>query len=218
MNNSVNPNFCPITSTESTIIPLTIATPATASKRYNKDLFLLTLCFIMFGRGNRDNPLWKLEYIDTVYKIYDWDKNLTGYFFPNYDIDVENYKDESQDAHEVEDKIIEQMNKEKHSVKGGNVMLPMVKLQLLDNEEGIDLDYVINSLEQNSQRTRKWKQWIHDNHLEFKIFGSSIYTAREDRNMLSIVLGVGSNIILGEKEIGINLRPLLDKLHQDELI
>ena len=55
----------------------------------------------MFGRGNRDNPLWKLEYIDTVYKIYDWDKNLTGYFFPNYDIDVDNYKDkdESQDAH-----------------------------------------------------------------------------------------------------------------------
>ena len=174
----------------------------------------------MFGRGNRDNPLWKLEYIDSVYKIYDWDKNLTGYFFPNYDIDVDNYKDkdESQDAHEVEDKIIEQMNKEKQSVKGGNVMLPMVKLQLLDNEEGIDLDYVINSLEQNAQRTRKWKQWIHDNHIEFKIFGSSIYTAREDRNMLSIVLGLGSNIILGEKEIGINLRPLLDKLHQDELI
>lgn len=172
----------------------------------------------MFGRGNRDNPLWKLEYIDTVYKIYDWDKNLTGYFFPNYDIDMDDYKDESQDAHEVEDKIIEQMNKEKQSVKGGNVMLPMVKLQLLDNEEGIDLDYVINSLEQNAQRTRKWKQWIHDNHLEFKIFGSSIYTAREDRNMLSIVLGIGSNIILGEKEIGINLRPILDKLHQDELI
>jgi hypothetical protein len=174
----------------------------------------------MFGRGNRDNPLWKLEYIDTVYKIYDWDKNLTGYFFPNYDIDVDNYedKDESEDAHEGEGKIIEQMNKEKQSVKGGNVMLPMVKLQLLDNEEGIDLDYVINSLEQNAQRTRKWKQWIHDNHIEFKIFGSSIYTAREDRNMLSIVLGLGSNIILGEKEIGINLRPLLDKLHQDELI
>jgi hypothetical protein len=172
----------------------------------------------MFGRGNRDNSLWKLEYIDTVYKIYDWDKNLTGYFFPNYDINLDDYKDESQDAHEVEDKIIEQMNKEKQSVKGGNVMLPMVKLQLLDNEEGIDLDYVINSLEQNAQRTRKWKQWIHDNHLEFKIFGSSIYTAREDRNMLSIVLGIGSNIILGEKEIGINLRPLLDKLHQDELI
>jgi hypothetical protein len=172
----------------------------------------------MFGRGNRDSPLWKLEYIDTVYKIYDWDKNLTGYFFPNYDIDLENHKDESQDAHEVENRMIEQMNKEKQSVKGGNIMLPMVKLQLLDNEEGIDLDYVITSLEQNAQRTRKWKEWIHDNHLEFKIFGSSIYTAREDRNMLSIVLGLGSNIILGEKEIGINLRPLLDKLHQNDLI
>ena len=54
--------------------------------------------------------------------------------------------------------------------------------------------------------------------IKIKIFGSSIYTAREDRNMLSIVLGLGSNIILGEKEIGINLRPLLDKLHQDDLI
>lgn len=176
----------------------------------------------MFGRGNKDNQLWKLEYIDTIYKIYDWDKNLTGYFFPNYDIDVEDHKDKDKDKfrddHEVEDKIIEQMNKEKQSVKGGNVMLPMVKLQLLDNVEGIDLDYVINSLEENAQRTRKWKQWVHDNHLEFKIFGSSIYTAREDRNMLSIVLGIGSNIILGEKEIGITLRPLLDKLHQDELI
>jgi hypothetical protein len=172
----------------------------------------------MFGRGNKNNQLWKLEYIDTVYKIYDWNKNLTGYFFPNYNIDVVDYKNKSQDSHEVEDKIIEQMNKEKQSVKGGNVMLPMVKLQLLDNEEGIDLDYVINSLEENAQRTRRWKQWVHDNHLEFKILGSSIYTAREDRNMLSIVLGIGSNIILGEKEIGINLRPLLDKLHEDELI
>ena len=65
--------------------------------------------------------------------IYDWDKNLTGYFFPNYDIDVEDHKDKDKDKfrddHEVEDKIIEQMNKEKQSVKGGNVMLPMVKLQ-----------------------------------------------------------------------------------------
>ncbi len=51
----------------------------------------------MFGRGNKDNPLWKLEYIDTVYKIYDWDKNLTGYFFPNYDIDVEDHKDKDKD-------------------------------------------------------------------------------------------------------------------------
>lgn len=172
----------------------------------------------MFGRRNKDGNLWKLEYDDSVYKIYDWDKNLTGYFFPNYDVDIDNHNDKSLADHEIEDKLIEQMNKEKKPVKGGNLMLPMVKLQLLDNTEGIHLDYVISSLEESAQRTRIWKQWIQDNHQEFKIIGSSIYTAREDRNILSIVLGISADIILGEKELGNNLRPLLNRLHQDELI
>lgn len=174
----------------------------------------------MFGRKrDKADNLWKLEYIDSVYKIYDWDKNLAGYFFPNYDINVDNHNDDkSLVDHEIEDKIIEQMNKEKKSVKGGNLMLPMIKLQLLDNTEGIHLDYVINSLEENAQRTRIWKHWIQNNHQEFKIIGSSIYTAREDRNILSIVLGIDSEMILGEKELGNDLRPLLDRLHQDQLI
>ncbi len=172
----------------------------------------------MFGRRNKDGNLWELEYDYSVYKIYDWNKNLTGYFFPNYDVDIDNHNDKSLADHEIEDKLIEQMNKEKKSVKGGNLMLPMVKLQLLDNTEGIHLDYVISSLEESAQRTRIWKQWIQDNHQEFKITGSSIYTAREDRNILSIVLGISLDVILGEKELGNNLRPLLNRLHQDELI
>lgn len=181
----------------------------------------------MFGRGNKQDGLWKVEYIDTVYKVYDWDKNLTGYLFPNYDIDLDAYRDDSNSNdkndellpdHEIEENIIEQMIKEKKTVRGGNLMLPMVKLQLLDHSEGIHLDYVISSLEQNAQRTRKWKQWISDNREEFQIFGNSIYTAREDRNILSIVLGIGLNLVLDEKELRKDLRPLLDKLHQDGLI
>ncbi len=41
---------------------------------------------MLFPKKNHSNKQWKLEYIDTVYKIYDRDKNLAGYFFPNYDI------------------------------------------------------------------------------------------------------------------------------------
>lgn len=181
----------------------------------------------MFGRGSKDDNLWKVEYIDTVYKVYDWDKNLTGYFFPNYNINLDEYHDDSESIdgddesvpdHEMEENIIEKMVKEKKSVRGGNLMLPMIKLQLLDHSEGIHLDYVISSLEENTQRTRKWKQWISDNRQEFRIFGNSIYTAREDRNILSIVLGIGLNITLDEKNIRNDLKPLLDKLHQDGLI
>lgn len=172
----------------------------------------------MFGRKDKENNLWKLEYFDTVYKIYDWDGNLTGYFFPNYSLDNIDSKDESQNEYELEEMEIEKMHKEKQIVKGGNLMLPMTKLSLLDNNEGIDIDFAIDSLEKSAQRTKKWKQWIISNSLDFNIYGSSIYTAREDRNMLSIVLGMNVEIILGEKTIQSILKPLLNKLHENELI
>ena len=177
---------------------------------------------MLFSKRNNDNKQWKLEYIDTVYKIYDWDKNLTGYFFPNYDKtnetdDNDKTNGEGYDFDE-ETEIIDKMHKENFTVFGGNLMLPMIKLYLLDNQDGIDLDYAISTLEENVQRTKRWKEWIQYNHNEFEIIGSSIYTAREDRNMLSILLGINASITLGEKELLNKLKPLLDKLHEDKMI
>ncbi len=177
---------------------------------------------MIFSKKKNSNNQWKLEYFDTVYKIYDWDKNLAGYFFPNYDVinETEDFEKKSNENYDFEDetKIIDKMNKENQNVIGGNLMLPMIKLYLLDNEEGIDLDYAINSLQENAQRTNKWKEWIQDNQTEFSISSSSIYTAREDRNMLSIALGIDTYIILGENEIMLALKPLLDRLHEDAMI
>lgn len=177
---------------------------------------------MLFSKRNNDNKQWKLEYIDTVYKIYDWDKNLTGYFFPNYDKtnetdDNDKTNGEGYDFDE-ETEIIDKMHKENITVFGGNLMLPMIKLYLLDNQDGIDLDYAISTLEENVQRTKRWKEWIQHNHERFEITGSSIYTAREDRNMLSILLGIDAPMTLGEKELLNKLRPLLDKLHEDKMI
>lgn len=177
---------------------------------------------MLFSKRNNDNKQWKIEYIDTVYKIYDWDKNLTGYFFPNYDKtnetdDNDKTNGEGYDFDE-ETEIIDKMHKENFTVFGGNLMLPMIKLYLLDNPDGIDLDYAINTLEENVQRTKRWKEWIQHNHERFEIIGSSIYTAREDRDMLSILLGIDASMTLGEKELLNKLRPLLDKLHEDKMI
>jgi hypothetical protein len=36
--------------------------------------------------------------------------------------------------------------------------------------------------------------------------------------MLSIVFGINSEVILGEKELEIDLTPLLDKLHTDGML
>ena len=118
----------------------------------------------------------------------------------------------------TEEEIIEKLNKSHEKVIGGNLMIPMIKLNLFDKEEIIDLNYTIGALEENLQRTRVWKQWLQQNHKEFEIIGNAVYTAREDRNMLSIVLRMESVITLGEKEVSIVLTPLLDQLHEDGLL
>jgi len=169
----------------------------------------------LFGSENKKSK-WKMEYEDTIYKIYDWDRTLAGYFFPKYDL-VETTNDE-EDIDGEEEELIEKLNKSHEKVRGGNILFPMIKLNLLDKEEGIDLDYTIDSLEQNLQRSRAWRQWLQQNHRKFAIIGNAVCTSREDRNMLSIVLGVDSNIILGEKETLTALTPLLDELHEVGLL
>jgi hypothetical protein len=163
----------------------------------------------MFGSENRKYK-WKMEYEDTVYKIYDWNKNLAAYFFPKYDL-VETTDNE-------EDQFIEKLNQSHENVRGGNILFPMIKLDLLDKEEGLDLDYTTVALEQNLKRVKVWKEWLLQNHRKFAIIGNAVYTSREDRNMLSIALGINSNITLGEKETLVALAPLLDELHEAGLL
>ena len=150
-----------------------------------------------------------MEYEDTIYKIYDWSKNLTAYFFPNYNLveDSEN-----------EDEIIEKLNQSHQNVRGGNILFPLIKLNLLDKKERIDLDYTIVALEQNLQRTKVWREWLVQNDRKFAISGNAVFTSREDREMLSIALVIDSNIILGEKETLVALTPLLDELHEATLL
>jgi len=150
-----------------------------------------------------------MEYEDTIYKIYDWNKNLTAYFFPNYNLveDSEN-----------EDEIIEKLNQSHQNVRGGNILFPLIKLNLLDKEERIDLDYTIVALEQNLKRTKVWREWLLQNDRKFAISGNAVFTSREDREMLSIALVIDSNIILGEKETLVALTPLLDELHEATLL
>lgn len=171
----------------------------------------------MFGRDNKKSR-WKVEYDYQIYKVYDLDKKLAGYFFPHYN-SLRHQKTSSKlEEQEEEDKIIEEMNKSHDKVRGGNLMLPMLRLNLLDNTEGMDLDYTIEAIDANLQRAKTWKEWLELNHKEFGISGAAIYTAREDRNMLSIVLGINLEMMLGERELGIYLNPLLDKLHTDGML
>jgi hypothetical protein len=164
----------------------------------------------LFGKGGSSK--WKTEYDNILYKIYDGSGNLAGYLFPEYG-DVE-----SKDKEEENEEIINELNRTHAQVTEGTLLLPMVKLNLLDNDKGMGIDYVISSLEVNIERTNRWKKWLYDNAKPFNIVGSAVYTAREDRNMLSIALGIVKTFRLGEKEVRDFLFPLLDKLHEDGLL
>jgi hypothetical protein len=167
---------------------------------------------VLFRRKSK----WKTEYEDSIYKVYDSNRKLTGYFFPFYT----GQKDSNTEAgdREEDDKIIERMNKTHEKVRGGNLMVPMLKLNLLDNIVGMDLDYTIEALVENLKRAKAWKQWLEENSIEFGISGIAVYTSREDRNMLSIVLGINSDMNLGEKELEMELMLLLNKLQADGML
>jgi hypothetical protein len=161
---------------------------------------------------------WKIEYEYSIYKVYDSNKKLAGYFFPQYGSVQYHSSEQGNKDQDQEDKIIDIMNNTHEKIRGGNLMVPMLKLNLLDNTEGMDLDYTIEALDGNLQRAKTWREWLEVNHTDFGISGAAVYTAREDRNMLSIVLGINLEMILGEKELEIDLTPLLDKLHKDGML
>jgi hypothetical protein len=160
----------------------------------------------IFGKKG-EGIKWKTEYDDMLYKIYDWGGNLAGYLFPAY-----------SDTEPEDEEAIVELNRIHAQVTEGTLLLPMSKLNLLDNNEGMKIDYVISSLQANIERTNRWKKWLYDNAQSFNIAGSAVYTAREDRNMLSIALGIVETFNLGEKEVRDFLSPLLDKLHEDGLL
>lgn len=160
----------------------------------------------MLGRIS-DN--WKTEYDDSLYKVYDRKGNLAGYFFPEYG---------EIGSNETKDEIIDQLNKAHSDVQEATLLLPLVKLNLLDKHEGMHIDFVISSLEANRDRVDNWKKWLRDHAQSFNIVGAAAYTAREDRNMLSIALGIVTPIKLGESEVRDFLSPLLNKLHEDSLL
>ena len=169
----------------------------------------------MFGK--RGNGKWKAEYDDMFYKIYDSGGNLAAYLFPEYGRMESKDKEDGEEEGGGEE-IISELNKNHAEVTEGTLLLPMVKLNLLDNSKGLAIDYIISSLEGNIERTRRWKIWLRDNAKSYNIVGSAVHTAREDRNMLSIALGIVTTFRLGEKEVREFLSPLLNKLHEDGLL
>ena len=65
-----------------------------------------------------------------------------------------------------EEEIIVRMNENKEKVQGGHLMVPFLKLDLLDIDT-LSIDEAISRLQTNIQRAIAWKKWIEDNKNKF---------------------------------------------------
>ena len=161
----------------------------------------------MFEKKGKKN--WKGEYEDTIYKIYDWNNNLAGYFYPLYNI--------QRMSEMEEEEIIVRMNENKEKVQGGHLMVPFLKLDLLDIDN-LNIEDAISRLQNSIQRAIIWQKWIENNKYKFNLTQNFVSTSREDRNLLAVLFMINKEIILDEKRLVKEITPLLDQLHMDELL
>ena len=121
--------------------------------------------------------MWKLDFDEDFFRIYDSKKLIAGYFDPDYG-DI--YPKENSGE------IISLMLKNHDDILGGLVMIPLVKFGLFDT----DLDTDISNVEQNvirvTKHLEKWKFFLSQmNHRTH-----SIRISHTDQDMLTITFHV----------------------------
>jgi len=151
--------------------------------------------------------LWKLEFDEDFFRIYDSKKMIAGYFDPNYG-DVFT-KDNSEE-------IISSMLKNHDKILGGMLMVPLVKFGLFDT----NLDTDISNVEQNvirvNEHLQKWKYFLS----ETKHQKHSIRISHTDQDMLTITFEVkfSKPTPLEKKHLQEELFTTLDLLQKSNLL
>jgi hypothetical protein len=151
--------------------------------------------------------MWTIDQEDAYFKIYDSRKTLAGYFAPEYgDIQPEDKAEQ----------VMQEMLKNHDPVKGGYLMLPLVKFNIFEDGKEMNLAYLEQQLQEVFTRIMAWKNLVTEKEIEHH----KILISHTDHDMLSITLGIifASPVPLEKKEILGNLSGILDFAHQKGLL
>ena len=146
--------------------------------------------------------MWKLEREEDYFKIYDENKNIAGYFDPEYGKIFPEYKI---------NEIIEQMHKNHDKIPGGYLMVPMVKFEMFDNDQEMNFDFLSKRLDAAKERVMRWQRFISSQQLNHKI-----RVSHTDQYMLSITFPVSfpTPVPLDKKPVLDEIKTILDSLHE----
>jgi len=145
--------------------------------------------------------MWKLDLEDYFYKIYDSNKQIAGYFDPDYG-----------QIHSADDEFeqIQQMHKNADKIARGFLTLPMAKFGIFD-QQSIQIADLQTRVGQASLRIAHWDRYLQDSPLSH-----TITVSHTDPDMLSIALEIKfrEHVPLDRKVLGERLAPILDQLQK----
>ena len=151
--------------------------------------------------------LWKLDFEDRYFRIFDSNKLITGYLDPDYG-DLSKIKNPED--------VISSKIKNHDSVLGGMIMIPLVKFQLFDT----DLNTTISKVQQNMSRVsihlKKWESFLSN------INNTSHYVgiSHTDQDMLTVTFPIifSKPTTLEKSNLLQEINPTLNMLEKLELL
>ena len=151
--------------------------------------------------------MWKLEFEDGYFRIFDSKKLVAGYFDPNYG-DLSKVKN-------PEDVILSKI-KNHDTVLGGMIMIPLVKFKLFDTDLNTNLTEVKQNISRVSCHLEKWGAFLSEINAPSHFVGIS----HTDQDMLTVTFPIKFSKLtpLEESNLLEEINPTLTMLEKLELL
>ena len=151
--------------------------------------------------------MWKLELEEDYFRIYDSQKQIAGYFDPDYG---EIFPKEKQTE------IIENMLKNHDKISGGFLMVPMVKFGIFDSEYESDITNLELQLVNANKKISQWKDFLSKSNNQTHW----IHISHTDQDMLSITFPIkfSNPKPLEKNEIIVEIEPILNQMQKQGLL
>ena len=150
--------------------------------------------------------MWNLDRDEDYFRIFDSNKDIAGYFDPDYG---------DLFPQENAEQLIDQMHKNHDKISGGFVMIPFAKFGIF-NEENLSIEQIESQLRNVLSRTTLWKNFLS----ELKIPIHFIKVSHTDNDMLSITfpLKFSNPTPLDKKSLINEIEPILDLMQKQGLV
>jgi len=151
--------------------------------------------------------MWNLNREDDYYRIYDSNKDIAGYFDPDYG---------ELFPKEKEQELIDQMHKNKDKIPGGFLMVPMVKFGIFEPNKEMSIIQLQKQFDSVQERLSLWKTFLSNSSVQLHF----IRVAHTDQDMLSITFPIkfSQPIPLEKSALLSEIEPILGSLQKQGLL